>query len=189
MKFRASYSVLTTWNAGNWQRAIEMYFKLGDFITPAMLQGRNYHKTWEDHINKNKTLPVEFGSSKLNNPVAEGKLVVSLNDWLDLVGIIDCYDEPIIYDWKTGKTQVSNNLLEKQIGIYGLILKNKNKPATQGRIYHYDQYSKKSYLDIIYITDSLIEDTLNYVLTLSSEIHSYFIENDLYNKLGKKQYV
>lgn len=183
-KFRASHTVLNTWASGNWERAIKQYFKLEKFITPAMAEGKEYHKKWEDHVNKHKMIPYEFGSAKLNKPQAELKLVVQLADWLELVGVIDCYDEPTIYDWKTGKQSSESYASSKQPGVYGLIAKVSNMPVDRAIIWRYDQYTKKSDMSQIWITPELITEAYNWVETLASEMHNYFITNKLYEKFS-----
>ena len=108
-KFRASYSILNTWASGDWEKAIKMYFRLETYTSPAMEEGKIFHKKWADYIRQYKKTPIELGEITLNNPIPEIKKVVSVHDWLDLVGIIDCYDKPIIYEWKTGKTSSENH--------------------------------------------------------------------------------
>ena len=181
-KFRASYSVLSTWASGDWEKAIKMYFKLETFTSPAMEEGKKYHKQWADYILKNKSTPMELGSIKLSDPTVEIKKTVNIHDWLDLVGVIDCYDKPIIYEWKTGKGTSESHASSPQAGVYGVIATMAGFYADKAEIYHYDQHAKKSDMSIVWLTDKVLKDSLNWVETLSSEMHNYLKENQLYEK-------
>lgn len=175
---------MTQWAGGNWEQAIKQYFKLEKFLTPQMAEGRDYHEKWAKHIMKTKTLPVEFGGLKLKNPIAEGKTVVQLDDWLELVGVIDCYDNPVIYEWKTGKATSESYAGTEQGGIYAVLGTLSKKYVERIEIHHYDQYSKKSDMSIIWVTPELMEKSHNWIVTLSGEMHTYFTENGLYERFG-----
>ena len=172
------------WKSGNWEIATKAYFKLEKFATPAMMDGRKWHKTWEDHINATKTLPLEFGGAKLNDPKVEGKKVVELEDWLDLVGVIDCYDKPIIYDWKTGKQSSEVHAGDEQVGVYGVLATMSGLYVEKAEIYHWDQYLKLSDMSIVWLTDELLKKSHDWVVTLAAEMHTYFQDNKLYERFG-----
>jgi hypothetical protein len=182
--FRASYTVLDQCNSGNWEQAIKTYFKLEKFITPAMLAGREYHEKWAKHIETTKTLPLEFGGKALKNPIAEQKTVVHLDTWLDLVGIIDCYDSPIVYEWKTGKQSSETYAGSKQGGIYAMLATLSHKYVERIEIHHFDQYRKLSDMSIIWVTPELMDEAHNYVVTIAGEMHTYFETNNLYQRFG-----
>lgn len=196
-KFRASYSVLSKWAAGQWVDAINMYFKLESFTSQQMADGKEWHDKWEKHVKETNTLPVEFGSKPLNNPIAEAKIVVELRDWLNLVGKIDTLDAPIIHEYKTGKQSSESYASDHQVGVYGvlcsykgvIITNNKETPwagvyVNEAHIHHYDQYNKKVDFSSVWITDLLLQKSYNWIETLASEMHVYFVKNDLYNKYG-----
>jgi len=184
-KFRASYSVLNTWADGNWERAVEMYFKLRQFTTPAMAMGKEYHEKWANHTKATGCLPTEFGGAKLTKPVTEIKSVVSLDEWLDLVFIIDCLDEPTIHEYKTGKQSSEAYAGGMQLGVYAVGATMQGFYVTKGIIHHYDQYTKKSDNSTVWLTDKLIDEAQNWIISLASEIHNYFITNNLYERFGK----
>lgn len=181
-KFRASYSILSTWASGDWEKAIKMYFRLETFTSPAMEEGKKYHQEWAEYILKNKTTPPELGTIKLNDPTPEIKITVNIHDWLDLVGVIDCYDKPAIYEWKTGKSSSESHASSPQAGVYGVLATLHGLYADRAEIYHYDQYTKKSDRSIVWLTDQVLKDSLNWVETLASEMHNYLLENKLYEK-------
>lgn len=184
-KFRASYTILDQWNSGNWEMAVKMYFKLDQFVTPAMQDGREWHEKWAKHIEATKTMPIEFGAKPLIAPIPEQKTVVSLDEWLDLVGVIDCYDEPTIYEWKTGKQSSEVYAGSMQGGIYAILGTYSKKYVEKVEIHHYDQYRKKADMSIIWVTDDLLKATYNWIITTAGEMHNYFLTNDLYNKFGR----
>ena len=186
-KFRASYSVLDTWHRGDYERATLMYFKLDDFDSEAMKQGRQFHQDWAKEVSTNKKLPAVFGSKQLKNPQTELKLVVQIYDWLEFVGVIDCYDEPIIYEYKTGTAESQRYTTSKQIGMYGLLLTYSDMFVNFCEIYHYNQHSGKADMSMVHITDHLINNSLNFLITTAGEMHNYLESNNLYEKLGGKK--
>lgn len=185
--FRASYSVLNAWKQGNWQRAIEMYFKLTDFVTPQMAEGKAFHKQWEEYIIKNQALPPEFGDKKLIKPLPEFKTVVQIHPWLRLVGIVDCLDAPTIYEFKTGKRSSEKYANDFQTGVYGIIATMSGYFVDRAEIFAYDQYKKSYDWSMLWLTDKYLKDSLEWVETISSEMFSYFEENKLFEKYGKKE--
>lgn len=184
-KFRASFSVLSQWADGNWERAVKSYFKLDSFTTPAMAMGKEWHEKWAEHTRQTGCLPIEFGGAKLIKPIPEIKTVVSLGDWIDLVFIIDCLDEPTIHEYKTGKQSSEAYAGSMQLGIYGVGATMQGYLVTKGIIHHYDQYTKQSDNSTVWLTDKLLDDAQNWVLTIGGEMHDYFIKNDLYARFGK----
>jgi hypothetical protein len=182
-KFRASFSVLTVWEKGDWQKAVEMYFKLTDFTNRAMQAGKDLHEQFEAEIKKTNAMPQVFGGKKLGKVDTELKIVKQLDDWLELVGVIDCYDETskTIYDWKTGQTPSERYVDSFQPKVYQIL-----KPeAIKAEIHHYNQYNKKSDMSVLHLTDKTLDDAVNWVLTLSSEMHSYLDENKLYERFAQ----
>lgn len=184
-KFRASYTVLNTWYSGDWERAIKQYFKLDKFITPAMADGKRYHEMWEMETSETKALPMTFGGKKLTNPKPEYKTVVELEPWLDLVGVIDCLDENTIHEYKTGKTTSEVYAGSMQPSVYGLLATFDDKFVDRAVIHHFDQYSKTVDMSIVWLTDKKLDYAHEWVLGLGSEMHNYFLENNLYERFGK----
>lgn len=185
-KFRASYTVLSHWASGNWQRAIEQYFHLQDFVTPAMADGRKYHEQWAEEIKVSNSLPLVFGGAKLKNPIVEKKEIVQLCDWLDLSFIIDCYDKPVIYDWKTGKQSSESYGSSMQVGVYGVGATMIGLYVERAEIHHYDQYLKKHDMSTVWVTDKLLKDAHNWIITLAGDMQNYLLKNGLYERFGQK---
>jgi hypothetical protein len=99
-KFRASYTVLNKWLHGDWEGAIKTYFKMDQFVSRAMVDGKEHHQKWEAYIKENMKLPDELGGKELKNPIVEGKQVIQLADWLELVYIPDLIDSPTLYEFR-----------------------------------------------------------------------------------------
>lgn len=185
-KFRASYTVLNTWASGNWQRAIEQYFHLQDFVTPAMAAGRDYHKTWSEYITANKKLPLEFGGKELQKPMCEQKKIINIYDWLDLSYIIDCYDKPVLYEFKTGKQSSEAYASDMQIQVYAVGATISGLLVEKAEIHHYDQYTKKHDMSVVWISDEMLKNAHNWIVTLAGEMQNYFLQNGLYERFGNK---
>ena len=181
-KFRASYTVLSYWTRGDWERAVKTYFKLEKFITPGMKWGKELHEEWQKEIIANKSLPGVFGGKKLNNPMPEEKRVVQIHDWLELVGVVDCMDSPVIYEFKSGKSDSEHYAGDWQVGVYGVLATLSGVYVDRAEIYHYDQYSRNSDMSIVHITDKLLKDSMEWIETGASEMHSYLSENGLYER-------
>lgn len=183
--FRASYSVLSVWESGDWQRAIKMYFKLDTFTTPAMADGRDWHKKWENETKETGCLPEVFGKTKLNNPTPEQKLVVKLADWLDLVGVIDCNENgDVLYEYKSGVQTSEHYAGTKQHGVYALLARLAGFNPKLIKIYHYNQYTKKKDVSLVWVTDELVEQAREWVETLAGQMHDYYLTNKLYERFG-----
>lgn len=184
MKFRASFTTLNLWQQGRYQDAVACYFHLPTYKSPEMVDGSDWHKRWSQHINDTHTMPIEFGSAKLTNPITEVKKVVSVADWLDLAFIADLVDGSTIYEFKTGSTPSQSYLTSNQIGVYAVGLTLDKHFINRGEIHHYNQYSKKADCSYLWITDELLKDSLNWIETLASEMHQYLLTNNLYERFA-----
>ena len=183
-KFRASYTILYTWDSGNWEMATKYYFKWESFTPRAMADGHDRHYIFDKHIQDTKTLPVEFGARKLNNPKPEIKLVVQIYPWLELVSKIDCLDAPTIFEFKTGAMSSEAYSSHKQHGVYGVVCTYAGHYVNKAEIYRYNPAKKQSDVSIVWITKRLLNDSFNWIETIASEMHDYFESNNLYEKYG-----
>lgn len=178
-KFRASFSILNTWAMGDYDRAIKQYFRLEDFDTPAMKRGREYHKMWDSEIKQTNMLPKVFGGKRVTQPQTELKIERELDSWLDLVGVIDLYSEETIYDWKTGKTP-AQSINPFQVYTYQILL----PKSIKAEIHRHDPDTMQTDMIIYHLTDKTLEQGIEWVLTLSSEMQNYLIQNRLYERFG-----
>lgn len=186
-KFRASFTVLSAWASGDWNKAIKHYFHLETFTSKAMLDGRAFHEEWRKETELTKCLPKVFGGKKLENPVCEGKIVVNVENWLDLVFVSDCRDNSDLYEYKTGKSGNSEGYANSpQCGLYALgHLYNKSR-IKKIEIYHWDQYVKKVDMSVVWVTNNLLKNSLDWLVTQSSDMHNYLLTNKLYEKFGDR---
>jgi hypothetical protein len=182
--FRASYSILNMWKSGNWEMAVKAYFKMESFTSEQMADGKIWHDKWRAETEATLCLPEIFGGKKLRKPLVEQKYVVNLHPWLNLVGVIDCLDAPTIYEYKTGKESSESYANSRQIGVYGVLATYAGHYVDRAEIYRYDQYKKQSDMSVVWITEKLLNDSFNWIDTLSSEMHDYFLQNNLYNRFG-----
>lgn len=182
-KFRASYSVLNTWHGGNYEMAVKMYFHLEQFTTPAMADGIRYHKLWASYIDKNKQMPVEFGGESLLEPRTELKKVITLAPWLDLVGVIDCFDTSTIYEFKTGKTSSQDYANSKQPIVYQVLM-HELKP-NKAIVHRYDQHKKKSDMSIVHLTETSFRHGVKWIVENAKEMHAYLTDQGLYERFAR----
>jgi len=184
-RFRASYTVLSLWAKGDYEEAVRAYFKLERYITPQMAEGREYHERWQKEIESKGCLPAVFGGGKLQKPKAELKLVAPVYDWLELVGVIDCYDRPTIYEFKTGLSKSSMDYAsDYQTAVYGVLATLSELYTDRAIIYRYDQYSRKADMSMVWLTDKLLREGLNWVESLAGEMNHYLESNSLYERFG-----
>lgn len=188
-RLRTSFTVMNLWARGNWREAIKQYFKLDYFETPAMKEGKEYHKKWSEYIKKNKEFPEDLGGNKLIKPQTELKLEVDLEDWLQLVGVIDCVDNKIIYEFKTGITESDDSGYINQVGVYSVLAKKNNIDVEKCKIIHFNQYTKKIDTSVYWISKALYNNAKNWIETLSADMHDYFVKNNLYKEFANRERV
>lgn len=182
-KFRASYSVLSTWARGDIDRAVEMYFKLSTYDTPQMKAGREYHDAWDLEVSETGCMPQVFGGRKLNNPITERKIVKQIEDWLELVGVVDLVDGELMVDYKTGKTPSSAYTNGFQHCLYSILV----PEAKMFEYHHYDQYNKTKDMQILHLSEQTYMDGMDYLITHASDMHSFLEENQLYERYNDKK--
>lgn len=188
-KLRASFTLLNKWASGNWQEAVEMYFRLSSMTTRAMAEGKKYHDEWKNETNKTGCLPAVFGGSKLIKPKTEHEIVVPMEPWLDLKVIIDCLDEPVIHEYKRTASSPDLFARSKQAGVYAIGCAYDGVFANKA-IYHTFDPSKKERnvgTATVWLTDKLIDDTQEWIISLSSEIYSYMLDNKLFDRFGARR--
>ena len=102
------------------------------------------------------------------------------------MSVIDLYDHAGIgHDYKTGAKSSEEYINGKQAGVYALNLHLNNLPINKFVIHHYDQYKKKVDNSYLWVTEEVMEDALNWIVTLSSDAHEYLQKNGLYQQFGK----
>lgn len=184
--FRASFTYMNLWASGRWEEAINAYFKINSWTTRAMAEGKDFHDDWEKESRESGKLPQVFGGAPLNNPIFEQKYEIPLTDWMTLVMKADCIDSPILHEYKTGVTSASDYAETYQPAVYAVGCTFKKIYIDRVYIHAYNQHVKKSDFAMVWVTKKLLSDGMNWIETVASEMHSYFMQNDLYDRLAKK---
>jgi hypothetical protein len=124
--YRLSFTTLQLWSKGETDEAIASYLGRGRMEPTARMQlGKDKHKLWEGEILRTGHIPVELGGQPLRNPIVERKHVRELDygDFIiQLVGVLDLEDFPVIYDWKVSMSSPSSWLSSPQKLYYKLLL-------------------------------------------------------------------
>lgn len=185
--FRASYSVLDLWRGGRYEDAVALYFKLETYTNAAMELGKQFHQEWQEETEKTGCLPQVFGGAKMNDPKTEIKIVQHLEPWLDLVGVIDCLDSPTVYEYKTGVTSAAQYANSKQGGIYALLATLEGHLVDRIEYHRFNPYTKKADMAFRWVTDTVLEEAMEFVKTHAADMHAYLVQNDLYNQFSAKK--
>lgn len=189
-KLTASFTLLNQWSSGNWKDAINSYFRLDKFTSRAMAEGKEYHEQWAKEVLATNRLPTVFDYPEhpgLVSPKVEETLIVSIQDWLEIKGVIDERDGKVIRDWKTGASMSEEYANSYQMPLYGVLCTMKGELIERGEIHHYNQHTEKKDVSTVWLTDKLMQDSLNWAITVAGEIHSYFTENELYEKFSARR--
>ena len=189
--FRISYSILNAWSKGNYSDAIDMFFKKEKELTNYLKDGIDFHKKWEYEINHTKKLPRDLDKkeTKLSNPKCEFKLETIINDRIEFVGIIDCLDEDILYEFKTGSTSSADYANGLQVDCYSYLLSQNGFNPTKAFYIHYDQYIGKTDKSLVYLTENRKLKAKKWIEKQSESMYKYFVDNNLPLISPKKLYV
>jgi hypothetical protein len=181
--FEASYSVLSTWERGNWDDAIRMYFHLDFEPSEAMKQGKMWHEKFSREVQETGCHPKIFGGQKINGEFqVELRIEKKLDDWLQLNGVIDLKTDGTIIDYKTGVSSPSVHF--KQLKVYQIFYP-KSEDANLGIIRHFNQYSNKAESVYYHLNQKTLRDGYNWLITNASEMYQYLEENNIYKKIEK----
>lgn len=178
-KLRVSYTLLNLWRQGKVQEAISCYFHMPMVSTPAMKKGKKVHKIIEEMIQSDGVLPDFLPKFKLVKPQAEKEVVVSYNDQFDLKCIIDCLDEPNLYDWKVGVTSALEWSGTLQLPLYFFICQLAGIEVDKGYIVRYNPIERKTDWVLIHNTPKMREYGENLVASLAPEILAFFEQEGL----------
>jgi PD-(D/E)XK nuclease superfamily len=182
--FRASFSVLNSWSKGYAQDAINNYFKLPKEPNQAMEDGLKHHQSWEKYILANKKLHPQLSTTnkQLKSPLCELKLEMPINDWLEFVGVIDCLDMPILYEFKTGVKPSSEYANSVQADLYFMLCEHHGYEVEKAFYIHFDQYSKETDSAMVWNTKERRQKALEWLTEQSREMYDYLLANGLFEK-------
>lgn len=179
-KMRLSHTLLNLWIRGEVDRAIDYYFKLNKFEpTQAMIEGLAIDKAIQEEIIGRKKLPDFLGGERLINPKPQLKLEIEHNQYFDFVGVIDCYDEGRIYEFKTGALNSFNYLTQEQTKLYAYLCYKSNLPAKEIVVIRYSQKENEFDWSNAFVSEKTIDEAINFIDSVAPEIYSFFIEKGL----------
>jgi hypothetical protein len=178
-KLRLSYSLISAWERGNVQDAVEMYFHVGGKMTPQIQYGIDFHKDMADHITKYNSFPDWFFKGGLKLPQTEKELIVPYNDLFDIKAIFDCYDNPDLYEFKTGVQDSLEWSRTLQLPMYFLVAEIDKMEIDKAIVIRHNQYKKESDYAITYNTKKLRDKARNAIDSTGPEIYKYFDEQGL----------
>lgn len=179
MKLRLSFSLLSTWERGEIDRAIQLYFHMKSPTTPQMEDGRVIHGDIASHIGTHKTFPEGLPQWKLAAPECEKAVVVPYNDMFDLKVIYDCVDSTNLYEFKTGTTPVLEYVGSYQIPLYFLAAELEGLLYRKAYVIQWNQYTKRCETIQIWNSPRLVNKARNYIETLGPEIYEFFTKEGL----------
>lgn len=187
-KLRVSYTLLNLWKSGRVVEAVKFYFKLEQLKIPALEEGKKWDLYVQNHVDKFKKLPDEFGGDVLTDPKTQVKLVVPFNEICDVVGVFDILDLKTIYEIKSGWSKDSGEYASDfQVSMYLMLAGIAEIDVDKALIVHYNQREKKQDRSLIWNTSFETKRAENLINTLAPEIHSYFTDYDLWNKQFDKK--
>jgi hypothetical protein len=174
---RISYTALSLWERGDTQGFMDYMNGVRFSSTPQMQEGQDYDARACEEAVKNKRLLPEFGWYELKNPQPQLKLSIDLTTpngvHFTLVGVIDIYDEGLIYELKTGSMPSSSYARTKQTRIYALLCKLNKLPVTGMRIARYDQYHNKADVHKMLLGEHMLRVTLRDIMKSVDEMQTF----------------
>ena len=176
--FRVSYSILSAWASGDYDTALKMYHRIEMEPNEYQIDGKRWHKKWEAETKKTGCMPKVFGGKKLENPITELKIEKDLNEWLQLVGVIDLVDDGkdcFGVDYKTGSIDSSQYSNGWQHSVYQILFPRMKR----FEFHHYNQHKKIVDMSIVHLTDKTLVDGLEWIITQASDMKNYIDNNDL----------
>ena len=182
-KFRASFTVLSQWANGRWEEAIKSYYHLERVETPQMKLGKELHKQWADEVRRTGKLPKVFGGEPITPIFIEEYFRVDVNEWLQLSFVADLVIEEnggTVIDYKTSSSKTSGEMIDTyQLPMYEIGLMLVGVLTRMGKILHYDPITKQVDQSMVWFSDNLRKETLEWIITNASEMHDYIQKNNL----------
>lgn len=179
-KIRLSYSLINAFERNDIQGMVDMYFHVNRLGTPAMESGRKYHEGIAKSILDTQTLP-EYMNFKADfkDPKTEFEIVVPYNEICDLKGVLDCLDEPILYEFKTGVSDSLEWARTNQLPLYFLLCELKGIKVDMAYIIRHNQHINETDFAIIHNSQKLRDKARNVVDSVAYPIYEYFTEQGL----------
>ena len=178
-KLRLSFSLISAWERGDVDGAVNTYLHLDSQATPQMIEGRELHEKIAKHIEETGNFPKWFFEYPLVKPEAEKEVVVSYNELFDLKCVIDCLDTPLMFEYKTGVTDSLGWARTNQVPLYFLICELAGIPVDSAFVIRFDQYANNSDFTVVHNNPELRDSARNVIDSVGPEIFSYFLESGI----------
>lgn len=186
-KIRVSYSILSAWARGDFDRAVAPF--VGGIVpgTEAMEDGKRYHEKWEAETLKTGNLPQIFGGHKLNRAKLEmsTKKEIWVTDWCQLSGILDVQDFPEYLagysrgiDYKRSKSTATTWANGYQHKVYQILYPKLRR--FEYRVFDptaIPEDPDRVTVAIIHLSDQTLQDGVEWVLTHASALMDYLVTN------------
>jgi len=178
-KLRLSYSLLNTWDRGDVDGAVATYLHLARPTSRQINEGREIHEKIQKHIDTEGEFPDWFFNWKLGSPETEKELVVNYNEMFDLKCYIDCYDEGVVFEHKTGVSDSLTWTRTWQLPITFLICELAGVECNLGILVHYNQYNEKTDYTVMHNSKIQRDYARNIIDSTGPEIREYFLQKGL----------
>ena len=178
-KLRLSYTLLSLWERGACDDAVNTYFHVDRPTNAAMIHGKKVHDELAEYIDTHNTFPEWFFSYDLSIPECEKAVTVSYNEMFDLKGIFDCVDvaTKTLFEFKTGNTNSLAWARTDQLPIYFLIAGLAKIPVEKAILIRHD--GEKSDFVVVHNSKRLVNKGRNIVDSYGPEIYQYFLDQGL----------
>jgi hypothetical protein len=179
--FRISFTIASNWAKGNYKQAVASYLKLQTYTSEAMENGKKQHELIKIYVEKHGKLPEFFDNTPLIKPVCEKKQEVMINDWVQLVFIPDCWNVKTILEYKFTKDTdgISKYVNSNQVELYALGMSKMGIEITRGEYLAADLIRKESSRAIIWISETTLKNTEEWLLEQAASFKHYLLENNL----------
>lgn len=178
-KIRLSYSLLSLWERGDINGAIDTYFHIDRPSTEAMDNGKRVHKEIEEHIKVYNAFPDWFFNYPLKLPETEKEVVVSYNELFDIKGVFDCVDtvSGTLFEFKTGNSDSLEWARTWQLPIYFLLAELNKMDIEKALLIRHN--GKQSDYCVVHNSQRLRDKARNIIDSIGPEIHDYFTKEGL----------
>lgn len=175
--FRVSFSILDPWSRGDYDEAVKRWMRIETPPTQAMIDGQLLHRQWQEETTITKSLPSVFGGKSLENPLPEVKLECVLDDWIQFVGIIDCYEDGIVHEYKTGRSDSLRWARTMQTKCYDVLARSNGMSPKYAIIHHYNQHTKQITESKVYYSEYTRQLAREWIRTYASELKEALVRS------------
>lgn len=120
---RVSYTLINLWVRGKHDEMVAYYMGAKTEPTAAMQRGKDYDSYITDFVQANSRLPDSLGGIQLLSPINQVRMdFVDAENDIKFVFVPDLIDNKILYEFKTGITDLSQYLSAMQIPSYLYLL-------------------------------------------------------------------